>query len=174
VAFSIFGLMEATLQNRAFFCRGFSVVLSFGAPLYFFLVNKVGESEAVEGAHQLVPNLTPGAMNRTEDVPFAGAFPRQAKVDVERSFLGLHYIEQGDLLRMLEEVETASDSPLGADYAGLDQGLQNLGEKSRSNVLSPANVLFENNFSARLFSKEKHCADCIFRGAGDKQGYTSN
>jgi hypothetical protein len=109
-------------------------------------------------------------MDRAEDVPLAGAFPGQALIDVERSLLGLHYIEQGDFLGGLEEVETAADSALGADDSGLDQGLKYFGEKSRSNILGPANVLFEDDFSAWLFGQEEHCADCIFSGAGDKQG----
>jgi len=161
---------ESTRPERECFCREFSVVLRFWLLFFFFLVDEVGESVAAQSAHQLALDLMPGTMDWAEDVPLAGAFPGQALIDVERSLLGLHYIEQGDLLGRLEQVEAAADPALGTDDAGLDQGLKYLGKKSRSDVLGPADVLFEDDFSAWLFGQEEYCAYCIFSGAGNDQG----
>jgi len=137
---------------------------------FFFLAQQVGKSVAAEGVGQFGTNLPPGAMNRTEDVTFAGAFLNQALIEIQRTFLGLNHLEQCDLLGVLEEIKSPSDATLGADYADFDQWLKYFGQKGRGDILGPADIFFEYNLAAWLLGEKKHSSNGVFCGAGDEHG----
>jgi hypothetical protein len=116
----------------------------------FFHLDQLGEAVAFEGGHHVLADFFPGAVDRAEDLPVAGFPVGEAVVQIQRALLCHHHVQQGHFVRVLAQKKTAANAPLRADDALLDQGLQDFGQKSRSDVLVAADVFFIDDLSPRL------------------------
>jgi hypothetical protein len=171
------------MEMTAFFLadepRGGSIRFFVGAipgaagksqPFLFFLLDQAGKRVTLKGGHHFVADFLPGAVHGAEEIPFAAASLNEALVEGQGAFFGLDHIEQGDFHGVLGQIKTAAYSSLRADNAILDEGLENLGEKGRSDILGLADILLEYDFAPGLFGQVEQGANGIFGGSGYEHG----
>jgi len=76
---------------------------------------------------------------------------------------------KGNLCWRFGQIEATANPTLGTDDAVLDQWLEDLGEKSRSDILCFADIFFIDDFPGRLTGHMKNGADGVFCGSGNNQ-----